>query len=387
MIRIIHGLVMVFVLLSAYVFLERSVNAASENTAILTVKVSPDANKQTQLQLRNKKIFRHIAQSKARQFVNSIPVSDTYLTVRGKGIDVTYVVDRNGQLFNEQNKEMIKLEVKMRMELLKDIEKLRTAHYGKMLQWDQVKDMIPLQSKFKVIDMETGLTFNVQRRAGKRHADVQPLTPKDTSSMKQIYNGTWSWKRKAILVQTADQLIAASMHGMPHGGDGIPDNDFPGHFCIHFLGSSTHRSRNVDPEHQLMIRKAAGNVPLYVDHASPYGLVDTFFDAFNLKESQILKMIVTHPTDNQLLEFLSVKPHVRIRKSPAYVEKDTSRLLALEIPIQVSVYENGPRGKRTAYTFGLQRMSLMDPWKINFIQQEKDLRSQKPKVQLSYLST
>ncbi|MCC3377949.1 hypothetical protein LKX83_33445, partial [Cohnella sp. REN36] len=71
--------------------------------------------------------------------------------------------------------------------------------------------------------------------AGKYHADVQPLTKADTKIMKQIYNGKWSWKRKAIVVKKDHHYYAASMQGMPHGGDGIPDNSFSGHFCIHFL--------------------------------------------------------------------------------------------------------------------------------------------------------
>lgn len=61
--------------------------------------------------------------------------------------------------------------------------------------------------------METGLQFQVQRRAGKNHADVQPLTKQDTAVMKQIYQGKWSWKRRAILVRKDDQFLAASMHG------------------------------------------------------------------------------------------------------------------------------------------------------------------------------
>ena len=60
--------------------------------------------------------------------------------------------------------------------------------------------------------------------------------------MKTIYNGKWSWKRRAILIITHDQLLAASMHGMPHGA-GALKNGFPGHFCVHFYGSTTHGFR------------------------------------------------------------------------------------------------------------------------------------------------
>lgn len=87
-----------------------------------------------------------------------------------------------------------------------------------MTQWEEVNGILPRYSKFTVVDLETGLKFRVQRRAGSNHADVQPLTPKDTEIMKKIYNGKWSWKRRAIIVISEDGKIAASMHGMPHGG-------------------------------------------------------------------------------------------------------------------------------------------------------------------------
>ena len=85
-----------------------------------------------------------------------------------------------------------------------------------ILPWDQVKEIIPKQSYFTIIDVETGLSFKVQRRAGSKHADVQPVTKKDTKIMKSIYGGKWSWDRRAILVLVHDQLISASMNGMPH---------------------------------------------------------------------------------------------------------------------------------------------------------------------------
>lgn len=57
-----------------------------------------------------------------------------------------------------------------------------------MLRWEEVIEFLPRYSKFTVIDVETGKSFRVQRRAGQYHADVQPLTRKDTKTMKEIYN-------------------------------------------------------------------------------------------------------------------------------------------------------------------------------------------------------
>lgn len=102
-----------------------------------------------------------------------------------------------------------------------------------ILPWEEINEILPKNSKFTVLDVETGKRFNVQRRAGSSHADVQPLTLKDTQIMREIYDGKWSWRRRAIIVIHQNQWIAASMHGMPHGVGSLK-NRFPGHFCIHF---------------------------------------------------------------------------------------------------------------------------------------------------------
>ena len=67
----------------------------------------------------------------------------------------------------------------------------------------------------------------------------------------------WSWDRHAIFVTIDGVNYAASMNGMPHGGDSMPDNDFAGHHCIHFTNSRLHVNDKVDSQHQKAIKKAA----------------------------------------------------------------------------------------------------------------------------------
>lgn len=108
----------------------------------------------------------------------------------------------------------------------------------------------------RIIDVETGKSFQAKRLYGYYHADVEPLTKEDTRVMKEIYGGKWSWKRRAVVIQVRKLFIAASINGMPHGGQSIVDNDFNGQFCAHFLGSRVHQTGRIDPDHQAMIEKA-----------------------------------------------------------------------------------------------------------------------------------
>ena len=114
---------------------------------------------------------------------------------------------------------------------------------------------IPRGAVVTVKDCKTGKTFRCQRWAGANHMDTMPLTKEDTAVIKSLY-GDWSWNRRAVLVLYNGHVYAGSMNGMPHGSTTIQNNNFPGHFCIHFLGSKTHGTKKVDATHQSCVHTA-----------------------------------------------------------------------------------------------------------------------------------
>jgi LysM repeat protein len=123
--------------------------------------------------------------------------------------------------------------------------------------WSIVDQLWKKGEKARIIDVNTGKSFQIKRLYGYYHADVEPLTKYDTQIFKEIYGGSWSWSRRAVIIQVHNLYLAASINGMPHGGRSIYNNNFPGQFCAHFLGSRVHNNSRVDPEHQAMIDKAA----------------------------------------------------------------------------------------------------------------------------------
>jgi len=133
--------------------------------------------------------------------------------------------------------------------------------YGALLVWEEAEKIFSIDTTAKITDIYTRASFYVQRKDGVDHADVQPLTANDTAIMKKIYGNQWSWERKGIIVEVGDYRMAASMNGMPHGAGSIEGNNFPGHFCIHFLGSTIHGG-GMDIRHHREILKAAGKLPL-----------------------------------------------------------------------------------------------------------------------------
>ena len=114
---------------------------------------------------------------------------------------------------------------------------------------------IPKGAVFQVKDIKTGIVFTVRRWSGANHIDAEPKTKADTAKMKKIFKH-WSWRRRAVLVKYNGHVYAGSINGMPHGEQTIRNNNFNGHFCIHFYGSKTHGSKKVDAMHQNCVAEA-----------------------------------------------------------------------------------------------------------------------------------
>lgn len=111
-----------------------------------------------------------------------------------------------------------------------------------------------------ITDVRTGISFRAQRLYGGSHADCEPLTTADTDAYCRIYGTSTAqeiadrdsemqnWRRRPLWVTIGNRTFAASLYGVPHNfdGDRIPDNNFPGQFCVHFVNSRTHAGDRVD---------------------------------------------------------------------------------------------------------------------------------------------
>ncbi|HWO97103.1 MAG TPA: hypothetical protein VNM45_12315 [Bacillus sp. (in: firmicutes)] len=233
-----------------------------------------------------------------------------------------------------------------------------------MLSWEKVDRIIPNKTKFTVIDVETGKQFRVQRRAGSKHADVQPLTNEDTQIMKDIYNGKWSWKRRAALVLIGDQLIAGSMHGMPHGA-GALQNGFPGHFCIHFSGSTTHRSKNPDFSHELMILKAAGKLAEHMDGAEPDEVIEVFAESINQRDSALLRLATSKIGQARLEKVVKAIEYIALGDSYIASWKSGEGILLIELPVEAEMYRKDIGRERKTIHFILRKDGMIDRWTID----------------------
>ncbi|WP_188208244.1 S-layer homology domain-containing protein [Alkalibacillus aidingensis] len=123
--------------------------------------------------------------------------------------------------------------------------------------WTEAQYLYSIGKTATVTDFQTGKTFKMKRTVGANHADVEPLTARDTEIIREIWGG-FSWTERAVIVEVDGRKIAASMSAMPHDVQYITDNNFPGHTDIHFKNSTRHKDGAISPAHQSQIRIAAG---------------------------------------------------------------------------------------------------------------------------------
>lgn len=379
MIPLVTRSILLLLLLSSLFSGTMAVHANSKTTppdVIIHVRISPSAAYEHKTVLTDSAALRLLKDGTEEKAERPTGLSDIFITVNQHGKAIHYRMEQSGTLWNEAESTRLVLTPKATLRLKAYVHTLRSSHYGSIPPWSEVNTLLPKKSMFTVVDIEKGLTFRVQRRAGSRHADVQPLTKEDSKTMKQIFDDRWSWNRRAILVITDNNTaIAASMNGMPHGGDGIPDNGFSGHFCIHFLGSCTHRSIHPDLLHQLMVYTAAGKRTEFLNSLSPDKLSETFIGAMAQRDPDLLKTVSEGMNAEKIKAFLKeleseTALRMMNRKGSASVDKEYG--LTEQVVIPVSVKRNNQKERSAALQFELARESVLSPWRIRNVQFARD---------------
>ena len=162
------------------------------------------------------------------------------------------------------------------------VKKTTGDNYGEVLDWfSEAQYGFPIGKTGKLTDLQTGLNFNVKRTIGANHSDTETLTASDTQIMKQIFGGSWSWNRRAFILEVDERKFAVSVSGMPHAGvDGVPflqnvsnrsgaygygpnydaisGNQMDGHFDLFFFNCLRHVDNKFDSDHQKMASIAGG---------------------------------------------------------------------------------------------------------------------------------
>lgn len=365
------------VLLGLLVFcvLQVPTAAAPAESVTIIVKTSPESEFFSCLLIQDKgRLAQQILKSDSRPAAVTPQLTRATITIGSR----SFVFDSYNRLYELAGNSELILSSTVEQALEQYISQLERVHFGQPDPWQQVKKHFRRMSYATVTDLETGMSFSVQRRAGSRHADVQPLTLRDTKTMKQIYQGKWSWRRRAVLVTIDGKQYAASMNGMPHGAGAIRGNGFPGHFCIHFTDSTTHGQRKVDPGHALMVEKASGKFRDRIMHATPSELTDFLLIALREQDRGIIQMIVRN------METLPFKTEEiqGIRRSQKQAEIRFPDELTVVIPVQMSYSRSGKIKKEETWNVVISRASWFDRWTVSAVMIDLPGKKPRPKADI-----
>jgi len=125
------------------------------------------------------------------------------------------------------------------------------------LHWNEARQLTTIGTTLTVIDVRTGITWQMASFSNGNHADVETLTAADTAAMLQAWGGRWDWQPRPIHVIIGDRVLAASLNGMPHAGSTRSGNNMNGHVCMHFYGARTHNgNRRHEADHQAAVNEA-----------------------------------------------------------------------------------------------------------------------------------
>jgi len=144
-------------------------------------------------------------------------------------------------------------------ERAQEIEELVAATSGvvERLTWSEARQLTTRGTTLTIIDVRTGITWQMASFSNGNHSDVETLTATDTAEMLRAWGGRWCWQPRPVHVIVGDRILAASLNGMPHAGWTISGNNMNGHVCLHFYGSRTHNgNRSHERDHQNAVSEA-----------------------------------------------------------------------------------------------------------------------------------
>lgn len=263
-------------------------NNANENTLIYPGQVIeiPSSGQALKTNITSRG---NISRETSKNIVHTVDSGDSLWTLSNKyNVSIGEILKANSDIDEDSVLQIgQKINIpspKNTTEIIVDTNKIVEGKYGEYLYWfdDVNKKVLPRGTVFKVTDFDTGKSFTMKRTIGSYHADCEALTLEDTKIIKDIWGG-FNWKRRPVIVQTGDRLIAASMTAMPHAGvdsedggkyvkwrsdgygagtnyDYVKGNGMDGHIDIHFAGSKRHKDGKIDEKHQECIKIAAGKI-------------------------------------------------------------------------------------------------------------------------------
>lgn len=152
---------------------------------ILTVRYGHD-ELASSLGIESVSIAHALTKAKREPASGVIGLPDVAVSLVNGQKESIYRLEPTGMLWDPAAQQRLVPDAATAHKLVAYANQLRSNHYGAMIEWSDVRKLVPLKQIFTITDMGTGMSFRVQRRAGSDHADVQPISKADSHMMKKF---------------------------------------------------------------------------------------------------------------------------------------------------------------------------------------------------------
>lgn len=137
---------------------------------------------------------------------------------------------------------------------------LGSAAKVELVTMAEISSTLPYRQNIRVVDVRTGVSFNIQIFSKGTHADYDFPTRADVDAMFSTRNGVRSWAARPVWVYVGNRVYAAATHGMPHDVSFVSGNGIDGHFCLHFR-NTTANSKSYQEDLRRAVQEAYDKRP------------------------------------------------------------------------------------------------------------------------------
>jgi len=128
---------------------------------------------------------------------------------------------------------------------------------GALSNWESINTQFPVDMQVSVTDLYTGATYNVTRTGGVNCAQVVTSSADDFAAYTETFGGGESWEHRSVLVRIGAATYAASIFGMPTGGQALNGSGMLGYTTLYFNNSKTDVLSLPDQESVAALTRAA----------------------------------------------------------------------------------------------------------------------------------
>lgn len=122
------------------------------------------------------------------------------------------------------------------------------------ITWENgLSSLLEIGQKYEIYDFKTKQTFFIERIGGKSHADIIPASKTDFEFITE--NLPQNACYPVAVLYNSSSLIPASLATYMHGYSD-ENNEYYGHYCLHFKSSKMDETQKADYYHQKAVKLA-----------------------------------------------------------------------------------------------------------------------------------